>query len=75
MARLRSIQRRLARFRRAEAGKKALAMAYVTVQSQAGAVSFKNAFFVMSVMIACLSPLPFIMRRPKFAARQPSASH
>jgi hypothetical protein len=40
-------------------------MAYFTVQSQANALSFKNSFFVMSVMIACLSPLPFIMRRPK----------
>jgi hypothetical protein len=29
----------------------------------------------MSVMIACLSPLPFIMRRPKQAAAQPSAAH
>jgi len=27
------------------------------------------------VMIACLSPLPFIMRRPKHAAAQPSAAH
>ena len=49
----------------ATAAKKAMAMAYFTVQSQAGALSFKNGFFVMSVMIACLSPLPFIMRRPK----------
>jgi DHA2 family multidrug resistance protein len=62
-------------FDAATAAKKALAMAYFTVQSQAGALSFKNAFFVMSVMIACLSPLPFIMRRPKFGERQPSASH
>ncbi len=46
-----------------------------TVQSQANALSFKNSFFVMSVIIACLSPLPFIMRRPKFGERQPSISH
>ena len=57
----------------ATAAKKALAMAYYTVQSQAGALSFKNAFFVMSIMIACLSPLPFIMRRPK-RGQQPSAA-
>ena len=38
-------------------------------------LSFKNSFFVMSVMIACLSPLPFIMRRPKYGERQASASH
>jgi len=62
-------------FDAATAAKKAMAMAYLTVQSQAGAVSFKNAFFVMSVMIACLSPLPFIMRRPKYVERQASAAH
>ncbi len=59
----------------ASAAKKALAMAYFTVQSQAGALSFKNSFFVMSVIIACLSPLPFIMRRPKPGERQPSEAH
>ena len=59
----------------ATAAKKALAMAYFTVQSQANALSFKNSFFVMSVIIACLSPLPFIMRRPKPGERQPSLSH
>jgi MFS transporter, DHA2 family, multidrug resistance protein len=58
----------------ATAAKKALTMAYYTVQSQANAVSFKNSFFVMSVIIACLSPLPFIMRRPKLGeARRPGA--
>jgi len=62
-------------FDAATAAKKAMAMAYATVQSQAGAVSFKNAFFVMSVMIVCLSPLPFIMRRPRFVERPTSAAH
>jgi DHA2 family multidrug resistance protein len=59
----------------ATAAKKAMAMAYLTVQNQANALSFKNSFFVMSVIIACLAPLPFIMRRPRHAARQPSAAH
>lgn len=59
----------------ATAGKKAMSMAYFTLQSQANALSFKNSFFVMSVIIACLSPLPFIMRRPKQGERQPSAAH
>jgi DHA2 family multidrug resistance protein len=59
----------------ATAAQKAMSMAYLTVQNQAGAVSFKNAFFVMSVMIVCLSPLPFIMRRPKFAQRPAPAAH
>ncbi len=62
-------------FDAATAAKKALAMAYFTVQSQAGALSFKNCFFVMSLIIACLSPLPFIMRRPKRGEQQPSLSH
>src|SRR5579862_5293448 len=59
----------------ATAAKKAMAMAYYTVQSQANAVSFKNSFFVMSVIIACLSPLPFIMRRPKGAPGRAPAAH
>jgi len=59
----------------ATAAKKAMALASFTVQSQANALSFKNAFFVMSLMIVCLSPLPFIMRRPKPGERQPSAAH
>jgi DHA2 family multidrug resistance protein len=50
-------------------------MAYVTVQNQANAVSFKNSFFVMSVIIACLSPLPFIMRRPKVGQGRAPAAH
>jgi len=56
----------------ATAAKKALGLAYFTLQSQANALSFKNSFFVMSLLIACLSPLPFIMRRPKQGERQPS---
>jgi len=59
----------------ATAAKKAMAMAYYVVQSQANALSFKNSFFVMSIIIACLAPLPFIMRRPKPGERQPSLSH
>jgi MFS transporter, DHA2 family, multidrug resistance protein len=43
---------------------KALAMAYQTVQGQANALSFKNSFWVMSAIVLCLVPLPFIMRRP-----------
>jgi DHA2 family multidrug resistance protein len=59
-------------FDSATAAKKAMAMAYFTVQSQANALSFKNSFFVMSVLIVCLSPLPFIMRRPKAVQRPPA---
>lgn len=46
------------------AGQKALATMYRTVSAQAGAMSFENAFWMMSVLISCLVPLPFIMRRP-----------
>jgi len=56
------------------AGQKALAMAYQTLESQANALSFKNSFYVMSAIIVCLAPLPFLMRRPKPGERQPSLS-
>jgi DHA2 family multidrug resistance protein len=46
------------------ASKKALAQAYLMVQSQASALSFKNSFFVLGIVIIFLIPLPFIMRRP-----------
>ncbi len=61
----------------ATAAHKALMMAYQTVQAQANALSFKNSFFVMSAIVICLVPLPFIMRRPpKHPGQQPlSAAH
>ncbi len=46
------------------AAKKAMAMAYQVVQQQASGLSFVNSFWLMSVMILCLVPLPFIMKRP-----------
>jgi DHA2 family multidrug resistance protein len=46
------------------ASKKALAQAYFIVQAQASALSFKNSFFVLGLVIIFLIPLPFIMRRP-----------
>ncbi len=49
----------------ATAGQKALAAAYGTVQAQANVLSFKNSFWVMAIVIGCLTPLPFIMRRPR----------
>ena len=56
------------------AADKALAMAYRTVQAQAGALSFVNAFWLMSIVVACLAPLPFIMRRPPRGAKGPAAA-
>ena len=49
------------------ASKKALAMMYGVVQSQAGVISFMNVFWIMSLVVACLAPLPWIMRRAKRA--------
>ncbi len=57
------------------AARKALALAYQSVQQQASALSFVNSFWVMSVVIACLTPLPFIMRRPRPGEQQPRAAH
>ena len=58
------------------AAKKALAMAYQMTLGQAGALSFENSFWVMSVAIACLVPLPFIMRRPpRRQTQEPSIAH
>ena len=46
------------------AGQKALASVYASMRAQAGTISFENAFWVMSLMVGLLVPLPFIMRRP-----------
>jgi len=54
----------------ATATQKAMAMIYQTVQAQANALSFKNSFFVMSAIVLCLVPLPFIMRRPPKGGRE-----
>jgi DHA2 family multidrug resistance protein len=43
---------------------KALAMAYQTTMAQASGLSFSNSFWIMSLVVGCLTPLPFIMRRP-----------
>ena len=64
-------------FDAATSTKKALVMAYQTVQAQASALSFVNSFWVMSAIVLCLVPLPFVMRRPpRRSGDQPlSAAH
>jgi DHA2 family multidrug resistance protein len=57
------------------ATKKALAMAYQSVQAQSNALSFKNSFWVMSLMVLCLAPLPFVMRRPRTGETRQAAAH
>jgi DHA2 family multidrug resistance protein len=57
------------------AAKKALATAYQMLLAQASTLSFENSFWVMSLIVLCLTPLPFIMRRPKPGEQQPSLAH
>jgi MFS transporter, DHA2 family, multidrug resistance protein len=57
------------------ATKKALALAYQTVQAQANSLSFQNSFWVMSLIVVFLVPLPFLMRRPRPGERQTSMAH
>src|SRR5581483_9917872 len=54
---------------------KALGLAYRTVLAQANALSFENSFWIMSILVACLAPLPFIMRRPKPGEQVQSGMH
>jgi DHA2 family multidrug resistance protein len=35
-------------------------------------LSYKNAFFILSMTILCLAPLPFIMRRPPKTLKVPA---
>jgi DHA2 family multidrug resistance protein len=50
--------------------------AYREMTRQASMLSYKNAFFILSMTILCLSPLPFIMRRPPKAMKPaPDAGH
>jgi DHA2 family multidrug resistance protein len=55
--------------------KKAMTMAYQMLQAQASALSFKNSFWVMSMIVLCLTPLPFIMRRPRAGQARQVAAH
>jgi len=52
------------------AGQKALTAMYQNMIAQAGVMSFENAFWCMSLLIGCLVPLPFIMRRPPRKAKR-----
>jgi len=57
------------------ATQKALAVAYGTVQAQAATLSFRSSFWIMSMIVACLTPLPFLMRRPKPGEKHPIGMH
>jgi len=42
----------------------AVGRAYQTMLRQASMQSYQNAFWILSIAIACLIPLPFVMRKP-----------
>ena len=42
----------------------ATGQAYQVMLRQASMLSYQNAFWVLSVIVACLIPLPFVMRKP-----------
>lgn len=53
-----------------QASQMAMGHAYQVMIQQASMLSYMNAFWVLSLVIACLIPLPFIMRKPP-AMRKP----
>ena len=57
------------------AAHKATAMAYQVIQRQAAALSFKNSFWTMSLIVVFLVPLPFVMRRPRPSEARQLGSH
>jgi MFS transporter, DHA2 family, multidrug resistance protein len=52
-------------FDAATSAQKALTEAYRIIGAQANALSFVNSFWIMSLIVLCLTPLPFIMKRPR----------
>jgi len=48
----------------ADAGHHSLAQLQQMVDAQANILAFLSAFFVLGVIVACLVPLPFLMKRP-----------
>jgi DHA2 family multidrug resistance protein len=55
-----------------QAKQAAIGHAYTQMLQQASMLSYMNAFWVLSVIIACLVPLPFIMRKPPARAKAPA---
>lgn len=53
----------------AQATQLAVGRAYQDMLRQASMLSYKNAFFVLSCIILCLVPLPFVMRLPEKKAK------
>ena len=53
----------------AQAGQMAVGYAYQQMLRQSSMLSYKNAFAVLAFAIACLTPLPFLMRLPTKAEK------
>lgn len=48
--------------------KQAYASVMGMVQAQATALAFVNAFWVVAVIVTCLVPLPFLLKKPEGSA-------
>ncbi len=46
-----------------------------TIERQATTLAYVNAFYVVAVLVACLIPLPLLLKRPKAGAEAPPAGH
>ncbi len=46
-----------------------------TIQQQATTLAYVNAFYVVAVLVACLIPLPLLLKRPKTGAEAPPPGH
>jgi DHA2 family multidrug resistance protein len=53
----------------AQASQLAVGRAYQEMLRQASMLSYQNAFLILSIVILCLSPLPFLMRLPSKTAK------
>ena len=54
-----------------QASQTAVGHAYQMLLQQSSMLSYMNAFWLLSVIIACLIPLPFIMRKPPAMKKAP----
>ena len=45
------------------------------IQQQAALLSYVNAFLVVSVIVACLVPLPFLLKKPKPGEAPAAGAH
>ncbi|HLH37308.1 MAG TPA: DHA2 family efflux MFS transporter permease subunit [Alloacidobacterium sp.] len=54
-----------------QAGQTAVGHAYQVLVQQSSMLSYMNAFWWLSMIIACLIPLPFIMRKPPAMKKPP----